>query len=709
MLKKLLLILLILATFGAWFYFDLGQYATLDYFNETKEMIFEGYRANPALYAGVYFAFYVFSAAVALPVAAIITLVGGAIFGFWIGFVLVSFASTLGATLAFLLSRTLLRDWVQKRYREKLGVINKGIEKDGLFYLFTLRMIPILPFFAINLLCGLTSMRVLSFALVSQVGMAAGTMVYVFAGTQLATVDQPGDLLSANVLAAFVALGLLPLATKRIVGVARKKRALRGWSRPRSFDYNLLVVGAGSGGLVAALTASIAKAEVALIEKGAMGGDCLNTGCVPSKTLIQSAKVAHKLRHADKFGIRVASDAVNVDFAGVMERVQEAIREVAPKDSVERYTSLGVKCLQGAARLVDPWTVEVNGEKHTARSIVLAAGGYPFVPPIPGIDKANPLNSDTVWEIREQPKRFLVVGGGPIGCELAQSFARLGSEVTILQSIDRLLPREDPEVSELIKKRFTEDGIKVLTGCLAESFPDGNTLEASLDGEKMKIPFDRVLVATGRRPNTQGLGLEELGIETNPQGTVAINDYMQTSLDHIYACGDIAGPYQFTHMASYQAGFAALNALFGFAYKFRANYRVVPWTTYTDPEVARVGLNETEAKAQGIEHQVTLYGMDDSDRAIADGDTTGFIKVITEGKTDKILGVTIAAPQAGELLPEFVLAMVHGLGLKKIMDAIHAYPTLSEANKLVAGNWRKANAPEALLKRIGGLHKWLRG
>lgn len=709
MIKKILLLGLLVLIFGSWFVFDLGQYATLDYFNSIKQTLFEGYAKEPVLYASVYFVLYVAAAAFALPLAAILTLIGGAIFGLLVGFILVSFASTLGATLAFLLARTLLKDWVQNRYRDKLEAINNGIKKDGLFYLFTLRMVPALPFFVINLLCGLTSMRVLSFALVSQIGMAAGTLVYVFAGTQLATVDQVGDLISGNLIAAFVALGVLPLVTKKLVGVLKKKRALKGWSRPKKFDHNLIVIGAGSGGLVAALTASIARAKVSLIEKGNMGGDCLNTGCVPSKTLIQSAKVAHKIRHAKKFGIELDPEASQVDFPAVMERVQEAIKTVQPKDSVERYTSLGVNCISGEAKLVDPWTVEVEGQKHTARSIVLAAGGHPFLPPIPGIEKTDPLNSDTIWEIREQPKRFLVVGGGPIGCEMAQSFARLGSEVTILQSQDRLLPREDPEVSELIKARFIEDGINVLTNHLAESFPDSNTLEAKAGKKTVTIPFDRLFVAIGRKPNTKGLGLEELGIELSPQGTVVINQYLQTSLDHIYACGDIAGPYQFTHMASYQAGYAALNALFGFAYKFRANYRVVPWTTYTDPEVARVGLNETEAIAEGIDHQVTRYGMDDSDRAIADGDTTGFIKVITEGKTDKILGVTIASPQAGELLPEFVLAMTHGLGLKKIMGAIHAYPTLSEANKLAAGNWRKANAPEELLNKISRLHNWLRG
>lgn len=705
-LKQVVVLILLIVVFVAWFVFDLGQYTSLDYFNASKQALFDGYAKNPIEYATAYFVIYVIAAAFALPVAAILTLVGGAIFGLSVGFLLVSFASTLGATLAFLLARTLLQDWVQSRYQNKLKIINDGINKDGLFYLFTLRMIPVLPFFAINLLSGLTSMRILAFALVSQVGMAAGTVVYVFAGTQLATIDQPGDLLSGNLLAAFAALGLLPLVTRKFIQIINKKRALKGFRRPKKFDDNLIVIGAGSAGLVAALTASIARAKVSLVEKGAMGGDCLNTGCVPSKTLIQSAKVAHKMRHAEKFGIKTPE--VEVDFAAVMERVQDAIKEIQPKDSVERYTALGVNCINGAAELVDPWTVKVNDQNYTARSIVLATGGHPFIPPIPGIDKAKPLNSDTIWEIRKQPKHFLIVGGGPIGCELAQCFARLGSEVTILQSQNRLLPKEDPEVSTIIKERFESEGINVLTDHLAQKFPNGTTLEAKQGDKVVKIKFDRVLVATGRKANLQNLGLDKLNLATTPQGTIAINDHMQTSMEHIYACGDLSGPYQFTHMASYQAGFAALNALFGDLYKFRANYRVVPWTTYTDPEVARVGYNETEAIAEGIKHQVTMYDMDDSDRAIADGDTTGFVKVITQGDTDKILGVTIVSPQAGELLPEFVLAMTHGLGLKKIMDAIHAYPTMSEANKLAASSWRKANAPEAILSKLHKFHAWRR-
>ena len=708
-LKKLLLLALIAAVIGLWFVFDLGQYATLGYFNQHKAELFAAKDAMPLLYGGIYFAIYVIAAAFALPAAALLTLAGGAIFGLWYGLALVSFASTLGATFAFLISRTLLRDWVQRRYGDALTTLNEGVAKDGAFYLFTLRMVPVFPFVAINLLMALTPIRVLTFAVVSQIGMIPGTIAYVFAGTQLATLETPGDLLSPGLIGAFVLLGVLPLVMRKIINSINKRRALKGFRRPKHFDDNVIVIGAGSGGLVAALTATIARAKVTLIEKDKMGGDCLNTGCVPSKTIIQSAKVAHRMRHSEKYGIKNPGK-VEVDFPAVMERVQAAIRTIAPKDSTERYSELGVNCIIGAARLVDPWTVEVDGQKRTARSIILATGGNPIIPPIPGIDQADPLTSDSVWAIREQPKRLLVVGGGPIGCELAQAFARLGSEVTILQGHGHLVPREDPDVSTIIEERFRSEGINVVLNTMTTSFKDAHTLIAKNkeSDEESEFTFDRVLVATGRRANTEGLGLEALNLDRGPNNSLLVNQHLQTSMQHIYACGDVSGPYQFTHMASYQAGYAALNALFGWLHKFRVNYRVTPWCTYTEPEIARVGLNETEAIAKQIEHEVTCYDLDDSDRAIADGDTTGFIKVITPRQSDKILGVTIIGAQAGELLPEFVLAFTHGLGLKKIMDTIHVYPTLSEANKAAAAQWRKANAPEKLLDKLSHLHAFMR-
>lgn len=479
--------------------------------------------------------------------------------------------------------------------------------------------------------------------------------------------------------------------------------------RPRRADANLVVVGAGSAGLIAALIAATVRAKVTLIERGAMGGDCLNTGCVPSKTLIRSAKVAHTMRDAARFGIGAVEPAV--DFPAVMKRVGEAIARIAPNDSVERYTALGVDCVAGEARLVDPWTVAVEDRRITARAIVLATGADPWLPPIPGIDAVAPLTSANVWSLAELPRRLLVMGAGPIGCELAQAFARLGSAVTLIDMEDRILPKEDPEVSTLLTEVLERDGVDVRAGHRAERFErgaDGGRLVASAGSGTVAVTFDRVLVAVGRRAQTESLGLAELGIETRADGTVAVDDYLRSSVHSVFACGDATGPYQFTHMASHQAWYAAVNALFGRFWKFKVDYSVVPWVTYTDPEVARLGLSEADAAARGIPVEVTRHGLSEVDRAVADGHDAGFIKVLTAPGRDKVLGVTIVAPGAGELLSEYTLAVSHGLGLKAMLRTIHSYPTLAELNKFAASDWRRAHAPERLLRWVERLHRWLR-
>ena len=475
------------------------------------------------------------------------------------------------------------------------------------------------------------------------------------------------------------------------------------------YDNNLIVLGAGSGGLIAALVAATLKAKVTLIEKHLMGGDCLNTGCVPSKTLISSAKAAHLMRSGDRYGLQ--SVEPEVDFAAVMARVHAAIATIAPKDSVERYSGLGVNCVLGSGQLLDAHRVQVGEQCLSARSIILATGGSPFVPPIPGLRELNPLTSDNVWSLTELPRRLVVMGGGPIGCELAQAFSRLGSEVTVVDMAERLLPREDPDVSEYVEQMFTAEGLTVLTAAKAVAARPGElVLETLRDGkpDQETLAFDQILVAVGRQANTQGLGLDAAGIELADNGTVAVDDYLRTSQANVFACGDVAGPYQFTHMASHQAGYATLNALFGRFWKTRVNYDVVPWCTYIEPEVARVGLSETEAAERGIAVDLTRYGLDDLDRAIAEGNAQGWVKVLTKRGSDQILGACVVGPHAGEIITEFVSAMTHGLGLKKIMGTVHIYPTYSEANKLAAGAWRRARAPQSALELLGKVLNWLR-
>ena len=710
--RKLLLIVAVAVLIGAFFVFDLGRFFSLD-FVKNQQAVIEAYRAvQPVLTAGIFFAVYVAVTGLSLPGAAIMTLAAGAVFGVLWGTVIVSFASTLGATLAFLVSRFVLRDWVQGKFGDKLKAINTGMEKEGGFYLFTLRLIPIFPFFVINLVMGLTPIRAWTFYWVSQIGMVAGTLVYVNAGTQLAQLDSLKGILSPELLASFALLGIFPLIARNIVALVKARHIYAKWPKPARFDRNLVVIGGGSAGLVTAYIAAAVKAKVTLIEKHQMGGDCLNTGCVPSKALIRSAKLLSQIRRAPEFGIRQAD--ADFDFAEVMERVQRVIREVAPHDSVERYTDLGVDVVQGAAKITSPWSVEITTAEGvrtlTTRSIVIAAGARPFVPPIPGLADLDYLTSDNVWNLRELPKRLVVLGGGPIGSELTQTFARLGSRVTQVEMAPRILIREDPEVSELVTQRFRQEGINVLINHQAKQFVVENgekALIAEHAGQDVRIPFDAVLVAVGRIANTRGYGLEELGIPA-PR-TVETNAYLQTLYPNIYAAGDVAGPFQFTHTAAHQAWYAAVNALFDPLKKFKTDYSVIPWSTFVDPEVARVGLNEQEAKEQGIPYEVSVYGLDDLDRAIADGEAHGFVKVLTVPGQDRILGVTIVGEHAGDLLAEYVLAMRCRIGLNKILGTIHIYPTLAEANKYVAGVWKKAHAPEKLLAWVERFHAWRRG
>jgi pyruvate/2-oxoglutarate dehydrogenase complex dihydrolipoamide dehydrogenase (E3) component/uncharacterized membrane protein YdjX (TVP38/TMEM64 family) len=693
---------------------DVGRWLTLDQLKDSRDTLQGFYDADPWLTLAVFFGVYVLAAASSFPGASILTLAGGALFGLGTGLLVVSFASSLGALLAFWVARSLLRDTVQARLGHFLAPINEGLRKDGVFYLLTLRLVPVFPFWLVNLLMGLTQIGAKPFYLVSQIGMLPGTVVYVNAGTQLAAIESTADILSPALLGSLALLGVFPLIAKWGVSVWQRRQLYARWPRPPRFDRNLVVIGAGAGGLVTAYIAAAVKAKVTLIEGHKMGGDCLNYGCVPSKALIRSAKAVKQGRGADAFGLRGAH--CTVDFAAVMERIHRVIRDIEPHDSVERYTGLGVEVMQGHARITSPWTVEVTQpdggtQVLTTRQIVIAAGASPFIPPIPGLQEAGFLTSDTVWGLTELPRRLVVLGGGPIGCELAQSFARLGSEVTQVEMAPRLMGREDPEVSGLVAGSLRADGVQVLTShqALRVEAADGQKhLMVRHHGEERAVPFDELLCAVGRSPRVTGYGLEELGISLTPRKTIETNAYLQTLYPNIYAVGDVAGPFQFTHTAAHQAWYAAVNALFGRFRRFKADYSVIPWATFTDPEVARVGLSETEAREKGIAFEVTRYGIDDLDRAIADGTAHGFVKVLTVPGKDKILGVTIVGEHAGDLLAEYVLAMKHGLGLNKILGTIHTYPTLSEANKFAAGEWKRAHAPQRVLAWLERFHAWER-
>jgi len=714
--KKLLLLGLITGLVLG-FYF-LGEQWLLP---ETYQAL---YQKDPIQTAGVFFIVYVLVAALSIPGAALMTLIAGAIFGLGQGLLIASFASSIGATLAFLMSRLLLKDWVQNKFALHLKTINEGIEKDGPFFLFTLRLIPLVPFFAINLLMGLMPITAWRFYWVSQLGMLAGTAVYVNAGAEFASlIGQAGGfslagIMTPGLLGALVLLAIFPWIARSILNQIQAHRALlvraKGRAKPKKFDDNLIVIGGGAAGLVSSIIGSAVKAKITLVEKHKMGGDCLNTGCVPSKALIHAAKVAYDAQQGFKSGLLVGTDLVHdskpgINFEQVMKHVHGSIKAIEPHDSIERFEGLGVSCATGEAKIISPWEVEIQHvsesgllttEIRSAANIIIATGGRPRIPAIEGLNQVTYFTSDTLWQITELPKRLLVLGAGPIGCELGQAFARLGSQVSIVDKGQFLMPREDEDVSQLVADAMVAEGISHLPGRSITQLESSDGLNVAILDNGEKVEFDALLLAIGREGNTANLGLENVDLVADNNGFLPVDEYLQTECPTIYACGDVIGGYQFTHVSAHEAWFASVNSLFGRFKRFKADYRVIPWATFTSPEVARVGISEKEAKIQNIPYESTQYGLGDLDRAITDDAAVGFVRVLTVPGKDKILGATIVGPRADDLIATFVIGMKHGLGLNKVLGTIHAYPTYMEANKFVSGQWKRKQVSARLLALV---------
>lgn len=653
---------------------------------------------------------YILATALNLPVALLLSLLAGSLFGLWIGVIVVSLGSTLGATGSFLISRHLLREAIEGRFPSAIQKINTGIQHDGAFYLFALRLVPLFPFFVINAAMGLTKLPTSLFFLISQIGMLPATVVYVYAGTQLAHLSSINEIFPSTLALALTLIGILPIASRMTIHLLRRQRLYAPFHRPNKFDYNIIVIGGGAAGLVTSYIGSSLKAKVLLIEEDSMGGDCLNTGCVPSKSLINTADFLQKIRLHTQYGIAAATS--DFSFTEVMDRVNSSVKKIEPHDSIERYTKLGVNCLVGRAKILDPFRVEVRGETFTTRNIVIATGAKPMIPSIPGLSKIPHYTSDTIWTLRKQPKHLLVVGGGPIGCELGQAFRRLGTTVTIAERDSRILAKEEPEASTLIGTQLLAEGVHLMLNHeLTEITCTADCSQAILQGPNGKAPItcDAILFATGRRANTEGLGLQELGVELRQDGTIDTDEYLRTKYPNILACGDVTGPYQLTHVSAHQAWYSSINALFQPFKKYMTDYRVIPRVTFTDPQIAQVGMTSSEAKERLPAFDTFSFPLNELDRAIIDNETNGFIQVLTKQETDHILGVTIVGAHAGEYLSEFTLAMKHNIGLKKILETIHPYPTFSEANKYIAGAWRQATKPAKVLHWLQRFHAWRRG
>lgn len=712
-LKRLFLLLFIAVLIIAFMASGVLDFLTLENLKAEQGRFQAWFAEQPFVVAGGFFGLYVLMALLSLPGATLMTVLAGALFGLGWGLLIVSFASAIGATLAFLIARTLARAPLEKRFSRQLDSINRGIKREGALYLFTVRLIPIFPFFVINLVFGLTRLRAHTFYWVSQVGMLPGTAVYVNAGRELGELESLGGILSPTLIASFVLIGIFPLLARRIVDAVKRRRLARQYRKPHRFDHDIVVIGAGSAGLVASYIAAAVKASVALVERDRMGGDCLNTGCVPSKALIHAARQVQQARTSHRYGIE--QDEPRVNFPAVMAHIQRAISDVEPHDSPERYRSLGVSVLHGDATLLTPWEVRVGNRILTTRHVILATGARPKVPSLPGIEGIEVLTSDNLWQLQALPERLVVLGGGPIGCELGQSFARLGSRVALVEASPQLLPREDRDVADLLAQQLHDEQLALYLGTRAvgiESDADGpgHVLIIEQDSHEgtsiERLPFDRLLVSIGRQANISGFGLERLGIVSNENGTLDVDETLRSLHPNIWACGDVAGPFQLTHASAHQAWHATVNALFGEFKRFTVDYRNMPAVTFTSPEVARVGLNEQEAKAQQVEYEVTRYDLAKLDRAIAEGHTQGFIKVLTVPGKDRILGASIVGHNAGDLLSEFTLAMTHNIGLNKLLSTIHPYPTYSEAAKATAGIWKNQHKPEWLLGWMERYFAW---
>ena len=703
---------------GLFYFYGLDGYLSLQYISESQASFRQQFIASPIKISFFYSLIYILVTTFSLPGAAVLTLLAGALFPFLTALIIVSFSSTIGATLAMVITRFLYHDIIKDRFPKAYQLVEKGLTREGAKFLFFLRLVPIFPFFVVNYVFAVTRIPVLIFAFVSQIGMLPGTIVYINAGHQLSSIKGLDGIFSPGILFSFGLLATFPFVMKFFVNRYRYRKIYRSYKKPKSYDANLVVIGGGSAGLVGAYMGAASKAKTILIEEDKMGGDCLNTGCVPSKAILHVAEEVHITQKILGKKIVKGTAKKEIDFLKVISHVKQSIKKIEPHDSIDRYTKLGVECIKGKAKILDPFTVKTNGRIIKTKAILVATGASPIIPDIEGKEKVQSdiLTSNSIWDLKKLPQKLLIIGGGAIGCEMSQAFSRLGSKVTLVEAQSRILLGEDIETAKLMERVLTKEGVQILTNTKLESFHSKKSgrkaiNEATLKkGKKqLKIAFSKVLIAVGRKATTSGFGLEELGIEKHPDGRIVINDYMQTNIPNVYAAGDVSGPFQLTHAAGHQGWHAVIHALYGFAYAPKINYSLMPTCVYTSPEVASVGLREQDAVKRKEGYEITQFDLKELDRAIVDENTEGFVRVITPWKKNNILGVTIVAKGASNLLLEFLATMKNKKRLNSILGTIHPYPSLGEANKYVASKWLKNHTSEEAMEKVKKFNTWRLG
>ncbi|MBA3536096.1 MAG: FAD-dependent oxidoreductase [Tatlockia sp.] len=706
-LRSWLPLILLLGLLILFFSLRLDKYLTFTSLRENRATLISWTKEHFFMAALLYMSCYTLAVAASVPGAVFLTLAGGFLFGVVFGTVFVIVSATLGATALFFAVRTSFGDWLAKSALSWLGRMREGFQQNAFSYLLMLRLVPLFPFWVVNIVPALLGVDAKTFIITTFFGILPGSIVYVMVGNGLSHVFEANQTPNLGIifdikvllpLLALAALSFIPILYKRVNPKEQKKNP-----KTNQIKCDLSIIGAGAGGLSVAAVAAQLGLKVVLLESGKMGGDCLNYGCVPSKSLLAAGKIAYQLRHAAQFGI--SSKGLEIDFKKVMQQVHAVIKVLAKNDSVERFESLGVQVIKAVARFSGVNTLVAQDRVIEARRIVIATGSSPFKPPIPGLEDTPYLTNETIFNLTEQPKHLIVIGGGPIGCELAQAFSMLGSKITLIEGFN-LLPKDDVDCVAILRAQLKAMGIiiheqaKVLG--VEPHAHGGIKVSINQAGEKLAIRGSHLLIATGRRANVENLDLEKAGIVYSNKG-IEVNSRLQTSNRRVYALGDVVGPYQFTHMATYQAGIVLRNIAFKIPAK--VDYRAIPWVTYTLPEIAHVGLLAEEA-LKHADIQFTEWSFLENDRAQTEHSLEGKIKIISD-KKGRVLGVTIVGAHAGELILPWVIAIREKRTLRSFTDAVSPYPTLSEISKRVAGEFYKSKLFSNKTRWLVGLLKKL--